>query len=887
MKRYPKFKVAQVSLATFPLALFNSAHAADDAPIDPAVAELTCPRSTVEVGAGYVNQSSAKFGQYNGLAKRGAFAVGNVELLGGGNYDSNSAWRWHLLGTDLGLDTRRGEFALRDQGLFKLNIGYDDIRDNLSDTYQTPYLASGSTPLTLPGNWVKPIVPQVNANNLNFRSLSASAGQGSAVSPAGATVTPTAAQLATLNEIVVNDAGAYRHVDLHTDRKREDLGFDLHLTRHLDFSGSVRRETKNGLQPLGAVTSAVAENSVILPNVIDTTTDQLNLDLQYSRPKGFAQVGYYGSVFTNHVHSLSWQDPNDPTRVATLGTAPGNQYHQLKVDGGYNFTPAMKVVGDLSYGRNTQNEAFLIDPSMPLGVPTSSLHGLVVTEGANLKLMMRPAARLGVIVHYKYDNRDNRTPIHTFAFYDVNIAKAAVASAFNAALGLAPNTLGSNINIFANRPESAKKSQVDLDADYLLTPGQKLAAGFAWQNTRSGCNGAWYNCVNANKVVERTLHADWHASPSESVSTNLSYSYGQRRVTYDPNAWLALVPMANVVPGAPIVGATTSVFGYLTQTGLTGFGPVASFPTTPLTGNAAIFSPNNNIVPQSLYGSRDNVSELPGMRRFDMANRDRKRLRASLDWQPSERLATQGVVEVSDDYFGQSTYGLQRATNWTASLDTTYTLGDRLAASLFYTHEDLRSKTAGDAYGSNSNAAFVGRAGNTIVAGGCFNTVLAKNENAKIDPCLNWSADMTDRADTIGFSLIRKQFLWHRLDIMGAAVFARAQTNVDVRGGSYANNPFALAGAPILADGVPAAIFIPATNLPTVTTRTLDLRLTGRITVGKSGDIRVFYEFQRLQARDFAYEGMQFGTGTEQLPTLEHSPDYTVHVAGVAFGYRF
>src|SRR5256885_7141960 len=39
---------------------------------------------------------------------------------------------------------------------------------------------------------------------------------------------------------------------------------------------------------------------------------------------------------------------------------------------------------------------------------------------------------------------------------------------------------------------------------------------------------------------------------------------------------------------------------------LTGWGPAAGFPATPLTGNAAIFSPNNNIVPQSLYGSRDN-----------------------------------------------------------------------------------------------------------------------------------------------------------------------------------------------------------------------------------------------------------------------------------------
>jgi len=887
-KRYRRLVAGNALLATLPAALLTSpAHAADDAGVDPAVTELTCPRSTVDLGAGYVSRSSYKFGQYNGLGKEGAFVLGDMDLRGGGRYDSDSVMRWRLLGTDLGLDTRRGEFDFREQGTFQLQLGYDDIRDNISDTYQTPYRGSGSTVLTLPGNWVKPVIPQINATNLNFRSLSATAGQGSVVSPSGTIVAPTPAQLQTLSEIVVNDARSYQGVNLHTDRKREDLGFNVNLTRHLELTGSIRRETQNGLQPIGAVTSAIAENSVILPNLIDTTTDQFNLGLQYGRPRGFAQISYYGSVFTNHVHGISWQDPNDPTRLASLSSAPGNQFHQLKMDGGFNLSSGMRITGDLSYGRNTQNDAFLTDTSMPLGVPENSLHGLVVVKGANLKLVMRPASKLNILLHYKYDDRENRTPINTFVFYDANIGKAATASAFNAALGLAPNTLGSNVNIFANRPLSEKKNQANLDADYMLRPGQKLAAGFQWQDIRRKCAGSWISCVDADKVVERALHADWHASLLENISSGVSYSYAQRRATYNSNAWLALVPMANVVPGAPTVGATTSVRGYLIQTGLTGFGPLAGFPATALSGNAAIFSPNNNIVPQSLYGSRDNVSELPGMRRFDVANRNRNRVRSSLDWQATERLSAQGSLELSDDNYTQSVYGLQRSTSWAVNFDTTYALGDRFVASAFYTHEDQRFRTAGDAYGSNSTTAFVGRAGNTVVTGGCFNTVLAKNQNAKVDPCLNWVGNMTDRADTVGLSLMRQKFLWRRLDITGDLVFSQARTDVAVRGGSYANNPFALAGAPVLTSGAPAALYIPAANLPPVTTRTLDFRLTGRINVANSGEVRAFYEVQRLKATDFAYDGMQFGSGTEQLPTLERASDYTVHVVGVSFGYRF
>ena len=524
MKRYQRYLIGHVLLMTVPTALLTTpAHAADDPGVDPAVTELTCPRSTVDVGAGYVSQSSYKFGQYNGLAQEGGFAIGDLDLRGGGNYDSDSVTRWRLQGSDLGLDTRSGEFDFREQGIFKFNLGYDDIRDNISDTYQTPYAGVGSTLLTLPGNWIKPVVPQVSPTGLNFRSLSPTAGQGDAISPAGVLVAPTPAQLETLDEIVVNDAGAYHRADLHTDRKRDDVGFDVNLTKHLELTGSVRQETQNGLQPIGAVSSAVTENSVVLPNVIDTRTDQFNLGLQYGQPKGFVQVGYYGSVFTNHIRGISWQDPNAPSDVGTLSSAPSNQFHQLNIGGGYNFLPTMKVTGDFSYGRNTQNEAFLTDPSMPIGVPESSLHGLVITEAANLKLVMRPTSKLNVIAHYKYDNRDNRTPIDTFLFYDVNMSKSATASPFNATLGLAPNTLGSNINVFDNRPESIKKNQLDLDADYALRPGQKLAAGFQWQDIQSNCDGSWINCVNADDMVERTLHADWHASLLDSVNAGINY----------------------------------------------------------------------------------------------------------------------------------------------------------------------------------------------------------------------------------------------------------------------------------------------------------------------------------------------------------------------------
>src|SRR5207253_11222542 len=115
--------------------------------------------------------------------------------------------------------------------------------------------------------------------------------------------------------------------------------------------------------------------------------------------------------------------------------------------------------------------------------------------------------------------------------------------------------------------------------------------------------------------------------------------------------------------------------------------------------------------------------------------------------------------------------------------------------------------------------------GNTVVAGGCYATVLEKNHNGKIDPCLNWFTDMRERADTFGLTLARNNLSGGRLSLAGDLVGTLARTHISVRGGSYANNPFALANAAPLAPGVVTIFFISAADLPPVTIRILKMRL--------------------------------------------------------------
>ena len=105
----------------------TTVHAAPDNGSDKdseALAELTRPQSTVEIGAGSISASSFAAGNYNGLDKKGALVIGNIDLRSSqysfGN-SSDDKTRWRLTGTDLGLNSRSlaGEYG--QQGKYRVN----------------------------------------------------------------------------------------------------------------------------------------------------------------------------------------------------------------------------------------------------------------------------------------------------------------------------------------------------------------------------------------------------------------------------------------------------------------------------------------------------------------------------------------------------------------------------------------------------------------------------------------------------------------------------------------------------------------------------------------------------------------------------------------------
>jgi hypothetical protein len=105
-----------------------------------------------------------------------------------------------------------------------------------------------------------------------------------------------------------------------------------------------------------------------------------------------------------------------------------------------------------------------------------------------------------------------------------------------------------------------------------------------------------------------------------------------------------------------------------------------------------------------------------------------------------------------------------------------------------------------------------------------------------------------------------------------------------VNGGSYVANPLAAAGAQ---PGGVGNYYIAASALPTIRTDTTELVLDGRYAITPKSTVHVRYIYAHMKTNDWAYDGYQFGTGTNYLPTNEQSPNLRAQAIGVSYVYKF
>ena len=570
--------------------LLSLAAQADDAEMK----ALTQPANSVEVGVVTPSQTSAKFGEYNGLNTSASRLIGGINVRGGSAYNKNEQGgleRWSLQASDIGLSSGSAEVSASEQGAWSYKLGFDSLRHNLDGSYQTPYLgAIGNNLFNLPSNF----------------GLTATAGAGT-------------------NVLTANQLAAFHNLDISSTRHNSSLSASLALDARNSLSFDFNHLAQSGAKLMGfgvaGVGGATGEAVTVLPMPTSSKTDTLTVAWNWKGESAHLTASYFGSFYTDDYDRVNFQSFAGTTAytgaLQAMTTPPSNSFNQLNLQGGYALTPLTKLAANLSYGRNTQNSAF-VTPETGLIVaasPMTSLNGEVINTHADVKLTDRSYKDLTLSAGLKFDERDNQTTSYMQNFNAIS---------------------GQHTALYPNTPLSNKKSQLELAGDYRIKDGQSTRMAYVHEDVERWCNsfavGTGYpagtNCVTAISSKDDRLEATYRMKANESVDLRLGVGYSDRQATTDPYAISNFISTNGAVPG-----------------------PV----------------PSPNLTPKG-----QNAGDYYGFYPFFSASRTQQSVKGQINWEASDQVSVGLSTKYTEDKYGTGTYGVQNGNTWSFNADTSY-----------------------------------------------------------------------------------------------------------------------------------------------------------------------------------------------------------------------
>ena len=353
--------------------------------------KITNIEDEVKIGAHYLNKDSFRYGKYSGLTDKGGYLLFDFRLEKRPDWDSGDNTRWRFEGWRMGLDSRRLEFDYLQQGKQRVNIDYRQTPNNNWQDGRTIYDGAGGGGLTLPGDWE--VVPGSD-NTTGFTNL----------------------------------LPALRPVEIKTERKSVAVDYDRDLGPGWNLAVDFKHEVKDGLRATWGVIGNSGGNprAVGVAAPVDWNTDNLEAMVNYASGNLQLGVGVYASIFSNDEKSVSWENAYGtvngwapgvgyPDGVSRMALEPDNSYVQLKTYGGLNLSPTTRFTADFTFGSMKQDDKYLpytVNPNLsaPRPLPRDDADARIDMTMLNARLTSRLASNLNLMVNYRYDDRNNKTP---------------------------------------------------------------------------------------------------------------------------------------------------------------------------------------------------------------------------------------------------------------------------------------------------------------------------------------------------------------------------------------------------------------------------------------------------------------------------------------------
>ena len=474
--------------------------------------------TTVNAGVGFVGGTSADRAlpyQYKGLRNRsGATGLLSFEYIL--RDDEKLDWI-DFKGDDLLGVNRESNLTWRDPGSWKFTADYSELVRYDPNTINSGMVGSGST------------------------------------SP----------------QVVRVPVGTGSDFDLQTKRSGMSVGLIKWVSPTLQMEVGLKTEKKEGSRLFGigmSCPSAVAPGCgpstgintgsavLLLPEPINATHNQIEARLSYVVDKLLVNLGYYGSFYANENATLAPSIPGSLNNSVggllplsnglqgvlsqRIALAPDNQAHQFDVSGLYSFSDSTRATFRLGYARATQRDSFegLGFVGVPAGV--TSLGAEVHTTNARLGLTARPVPKLSLLADWRYDDRDDRTPIAVY-----NLA------------GSGPTAM-----TWTNRNLPNRKIRGKLQANWQFSSDYRGTVGADVETIDRGSFTPSSQVFGVSAFRQNTRESSVSAELRRRMSESFSGSIGVSRSRRDGSNWL----MPNAGKGViEVSNPTDAVNGFL------------------------------------------------------------------------------------------------------------------------------------------------------------------------------------------------------------------------------------------------------------------------------------------------------------------------------------
>ena len=611
--------------------------------------------------------------------------------------------------------------------------------------------------------------------------------------------------------------------------KRTAIGLsgEKWISPELQLEVNFRNEEKKGARMFGRV--GISSSDMLFPNnaaagpgtwallltpePVDSTIRTIETKLNFSRDKLALTGGYYGSFYINNDTALTPTVPGTLNRGA-LATGTG-------CTGLITACATVQQIASSPVALPPDNQAHQIyfSGTYAYSDTTRTNFKLSYTHatqsenfvGAGLTPSVTAPGDLGAVVDTTLVQLGlTMRPIKDLSV-NASMRYEDRADRTNVAVYNYGKLTGS-LDKTTNWPSGSQtRTDAKVDATYRLPAGYSLQGGLEWERKVTPLpptNTAIFNgqVFFRDTLDETGMRLALRKAMSETLNGALSYEFKQRRGADD---------------------------GWKTGS-LTSAGPLVSV-------NPALATTNNVLA--DLY-----------------MDRDRTKIRGSLDWDPSEKLSVQAVVEHGQDDFLRAWTpvatqvtpvepGARTMSNDSVTLDSSYKLSETWSLGGYWTHSENRW-----------NVNKVGIGDDTRNQTDTFGLSL----KGKVSANLKVGLDATVANDVTSFNNFVAPTV-AGLAAQGTGTNANASGNIVGANGTR----------------------VPGGNyLPNITYNTVKLNLYGVYDLDKKASIKVNLAYQEFKSDDWqwAYNGVPFLYSDN---TTVSSPNQAVTFLGVAFVRKF